>query len=560
MDSNERMASGEATAEIAAEAMEKDTQVEVEQTQPVPADMEQLPVEDWDYERPRRGQVRTGLILAIREQEIIVDVGAKRDGVVPYADLQRMGPEAIEELSVGDEVKVYILRPEDKEGNLLVSLYMARQAQAWERAQELFESGEVWEIEVIGYNKGGVVVPVDEIRGFVPASQVPGFPMGIGQEERLERLSELVGEKLQVKVIEINRRKRRLILSATAAQKQWRRRQRERLLDELREGEVRKGVVSSLATFGAFVDLGGADGLVHISELSWRRVRHPKEVVSVGQEVEVYVLRLDQERNRIGLSLKRLQPEPWALVEDKYELGQLVEGVVTNVVDFGAFAEIEEGIEGLIHVSELADMPVNHPKDVVKKGDLLLLRIIRIDARRKRLGLSLKRVLESEWAEWAARLTVAEEKEEEEAEEVAVAQEPGEPEQPEAIQEPDQPEAAAEPEQPEAAAEPEQPEAAAEPEQPEAAAEPEQPEAIAEPEQPEAIAEPEQPEAAAEPEQPEAVAEPEQPEAAAEPDQPEADEEGDQPEAESQDSQKESGSEASEPLPVDQPELAMAEA
>jgi small subunit ribosomal protein S1 len=320
--------------------------------------------------------------------------------------MQRMGPEALAELNVGDEVPVYIMRPEDRDGNLLVSLFLARQEKAWLRAQGLADSGEVWEGEVIGYNKGGLVLPLDDIRGFVPASQVPGFPRGLDQEERIQRLSELVGEKLMVKVIEVNRRKRRLILSASAAQRQWRRHHRERLLDELREGEVRKGRVSSLCSFGAFVDLGGADGLVHISELSWRRVRHPREVVRVGQEVEVYVLRLDGERKRIGLSLKRLQPEPWALVEDKYELGQLIEGTVTNVVDFGAFAEIDEGIEGLIHVSELTDGSISHPREVVKKNDLLLLRIIRIDARRKRLGLSLKRVLESEWAEWAAQLSL----------------------------------------------------------------------------------------------------------------------------------------------------------
>jgi small subunit ribosomal protein S1 len=287
-----------------------------------------------------------------------------------------------------------------------VSLYLARQEKAWQRAQEMADSGHVWEGQVIGYNKGGLVVPVGEIRGFVPASQVPGFPRGLNQEERLERLATLVGENLMLKVIEINRRKRRLILSASAAQRQWRKQHRERLLSELREGEVRSGRVSSLCSFGAFVDLGGADGLIHLSELSWRRVRHPKEAVSVGDEVEVYVLRLDAERKRIGLSLKRLQPEPWALVEERYELGQLIEGVVTNVVDFGAFAEIEEGIEGLIHISELTDGSISHAREVVKRGDLLLLRIIRIDARRKRLGLSLKRVLESEWAEWAARLAV----------------------------------------------------------------------------------------------------------------------------------------------------------
>ncbi len=380
------------------------------------SEMGGIPVEDWDYQRPRRGEVRTGIILSIDEQEIIADVGAKRDGIVPYADMQRMGEEALAELRVGSEVSVYVLRPEDKEGNLLISLYMARQQQAWIRAQELADSGEIWEGEVVGYNKGGLVVPVDEIRGFVPASQVPGFPHGLSQEERLARLSTMVGEKLPFKVIEINRRKRRLILSSTSAQQTWRKQARKRLLDDLREGEVRKGTVSSLCSFGAFVDLGGADGLVHISELSWRRIRHPREVVSVGEEVEVYILRLDHERQRIGLSLKRLQPEPWSLVEDKYELGQLIEGVVTNVVDFGAFAEVEEGVEGLIHVSELAEAPISHPRDVVKKGDLLLLRVIRIDTRRKRLGLSLKRVLESEWSEWAARLAAAEGAEEAEQE------------------------------------------------------------------------------------------------------------------------------------------------
>jgi small subunit ribosomal protein S1 len=553
MVSDEHMASGEATAEVTVSAVEEN-QIQGGE-QPAPPDMEQLPVEDWDYERPRRGQVRTGLILAIREQEIIVDVGAKRDGIVPFADMQRMGPEAIEELSVGEDVKVYILRPEDKEGNLLVSLYMARQAEAWEHARELYDKGKVWETEIIGYNKGGVVVPLEEIRGFVPASQVPGFPMGIGRDERLERLSELVGEKLQVKVIEINQRKRRLILSATAAQKQWRRQQRERLLEELREGEVRRGVVSSLASFGAFVDLGGADGLVHISELSWRRVRHPKEVVTVGQEVEVYVLRLDQERNRIGLSLKRLQPEPWALVEDKYELGQLVEGVVTNVVDFGAFAEIEAGIEGLIHVSELADMPVSHPRDVVKKGDLLLLRIIRIDARRKRLGLSLKRVLESEWAEWAARLALAEAEKEKAAEETAATPEPDEAEEPEAVEEAEAPEAAEEAELPEAVEEAEAPEAAEEAELPEAAEEAELPEAVEEAEAPEAAEEAEVPEAVEEAEVPEAVEEAEAPEAVEQTEAPEAAEEAEAPEAVEETEAPEAVEEAEAPEAVEEAEL-----
>ncbi len=415
-----------------------------------PVKMDALPLEQWDYQRPKRGEIRTGVILAIQDQEIIVDVDAKRDGIVPYADMQRLGDEEVEKLSVGEEISVYILKPEDKEGNLLVSIYQARKMQSWEHAAELAESGKVWEGEVTGYNKGGLLMPVEEIRGFIPASQVPGFPQGLNHEERLKRLSSMVGDKLIVKIIEINRRNRRLILSATAARRQWRKRQRERLLEELREGEVRKGTVSSLASFGAFVDLGGADGLIHISELSWRRVRHPRDVLSVGDEIEVYVLRLDHERNRIGLSLKRLQPEPWSQVDEKYELGQLVEGVVTNVVDFGAFAEIEPGVEGLIHVSELADGPVSHPREVVRKGDLLLLRIIRIDVRRKRLGLSLKRVLESEWAEWAARL--AEEEAKKKAEEAPQAETVSEEPSEEAEEEAGTPEAEAEAKEEEAAA------------------------------------------------------------------------------------------------------------
>ena len=374
------------------------------------AEMDELPVEDWDYQQPWRGQIRNGVILAIRDQEIIVDVGAKREGIVPFTDMQRLGREALAKLSVGDAVPVYILRSEDQDGNLLVSLNMARQERAWLHAHELAESGALFEDRVIGYNKGGLVMSVGDLRGFIPASQIPGFPRALSQEERIKRLSEMVGQRLRVKVVEINRRKRRLILSATVAERQWRQEQRESLLAELREGEVRRGIVSSLCPFGAFVNLGGADGLIHLSELSWHSVRHPKEILKVGDEVEVYVLHLDREKQRIALSLKRLQPEPWALVEDKYELGQLVEGVVTNVVDFGAFARIEDGVEGLIHISELAEGTISHPRDVVRKGDLLLLRIIRIDARRKRLGLSLKRVLESEWMEWAARLANAQKK------------------------------------------------------------------------------------------------------------------------------------------------------
>jgi small subunit ribosomal protein S1 len=255
----------------------------------------------------------------------------------------------------------------------------------------------------IGHNRGGLVVPFGKVRGFVPASQIDRFPRRLEPEEKRRRLAALVGQRLALKVIEVDRRRRRLILSERAGRRAWRRKQRQRLLNELCEGDVLRGTVSTLCNFGAFVDLGGADGLAHISELSWGRIRHPREVVRVGDEVDVYVLRLDHERNRIALSLKRLQPDPWTLVDEKYEVGQLVEGVVTKVVRFGAFVEIEPGLEGLLHVSELADIAPRNPRDLVKEGDRLLVRIIRIQSWRRRMGLSLREVSEAEWEDWVAR-------------------------------------------------------------------------------------------------------------------------------------------------------------
>jgi small subunit ribosomal protein S1 len=368
-------------------------------------------VDEFAYQRPKRGEIRNGIILSIDPEEVIVDVGVKRDGIVPLQDLNRLSEEERNALSVGEEVPVYVLRPEDRDGNLLLSLFRARQEKDWRRAEEMLKNGDFLDAAISGYNKGGVVVPFGGIRGFVPASQINGFPRHLGMDERLQRLSELVGKETKLVVIEVDRRRRRLVLSERIASRRWRKARRKELLETLREGEVVTGTVSSLASFGAFADLGGADGLVHVSELAWKRVRHPREVVQVGQEVQVLVLRLDHKRQRIALSIKRLQPEPWATVEDRYELGQLVEGVVTNLTDFGAFAEVEQGVEGLIHISELAETNVAHPSEVVKRGDLLLLRIIRIDGRRRRMGLSLKRVLASEWTEWAAKLNAAREEE-----------------------------------------------------------------------------------------------------------------------------------------------------
>jgi small subunit ribosomal protein S1 len=365
--------------------------------------MDKLLQEGYDYKRPRRGDIRRGVVLSVDPERVVLDLGLKRDGIVSAADLQRLGQDTVVSIQVGDGVPAFILKSVDRDGNIPVSLYRARIEQDWLEAQELLGNGEVWEGEVSGYNKGGLIVPFGKVRGFVPASQIDRFPRRLEPGERQRRLAALVGQRLPLKVIEVDRRRRRLILSERAGRRIWRKKQRQRLLNELCEGEVVRGTVSALRNFGAFVDLGGADGLAHISELSWGQVRHPREVVRVGDEVDVYVLRLDHERNRIGLSLKRLQPDPWTLVDETYEVGQLVEGVVTNVVRFGAFIEIEPGLEGLLHVSEFADIAPSDPHELVKEGDRLLVRIIRIQSWRRRMGLSLRQVSEAEWEAWVAR-------------------------------------------------------------------------------------------------------------------------------------------------------------
>jgi small subunit ribosomal protein S1 len=232
----------------------------------------------------------------------------------------------------------------------------------------------------------------------VPASQLSADSQSQGEEQTTEesedRWAQLVGMNLMLKVIDIDRKRNRLILSERLAVREWRRQQKEQLLDRLKEGDVYDGIISSIADFGAFVDLGGADGLIHLSELSWNRVNHPSEVVSVGDNVKVQILSVDQERRRIGLSLRRLQPQPWDIVNDTYEVGQVVRGRITKLVNFGAFARLEkDGIEGLIHVSELTDRRITHPKEVVTEGDEFDLRIIRIDTDKRRMGLSLKQAL-----------------------------------------------------------------------------------------------------------------------------------------------------------------------
>ncbi len=357
----------------------------------------------YDLRELEVGEIIEGTIVGLTDNnEVLVDISAKSEGVIPARDLDRVDPEIREALKPGEKIFVQVVRPTSREGNAVLSLSRALAEYDWQRAQELLESQEIFEGEVSGYNRGGVIVYLGKARGFVPASQLVSDE-GKKQEDSDDRFKDLVGKKLMLKVIEMDRSRNRLILSERQAMREYRRAQKEKLLNELQVGEVRKGVISSMAPFGAFVDLGGADGLIHLTELSWRRVQHPSEVVNIGDEVEVKVISVDRERRRIGLSLRQLQPEPWSVIHETYAIGQLVEGVITRLTSFGAFARIDDTIEGLIHISELSDHRINHPKEVVKEGQRVTLRIIKIEPEKRRMGLSLKRVPDEAYAviDWA---------------------------------------------------------------------------------------------------------------------------------------------------------------
>ena len=349
----------------------------------------------YDYVAPKRGDVREGVVLSVRPGEIMVDIGAKQDAIVASRELQQMSPEELQALNVGDGLHVYVVHIDKHSGSPIVSLRLAREYEHWQRAQELMDSGEIIKATVTDYNKGGLLCFFESLQGFVPASQVIGLARRYPRESQDDTLASFVGRELALKVIEVNRRRRRLILSERAAGREWRAQQREQFLAEIKEGEIRVGTVSNLVVFGAFVDLGGIDGLIHLSQLSWGRVEHPRDVLEIGQSVDVFVLNVDRERQRIGLSLKHMQPDPWEMVGDKYEAGQLVTGTVTHLVKFGAFVELEPGVEGLIHLSELAEGDFGDSSNVVSEGEELSLLILSVDVEHHRISLSLTQVPKS---------------------------------------------------------------------------------------------------------------------------------------------------------------------
>ncbi len=347
--------------------------------------------------QPQTGDIRHGVVVDKRAGELLIDIGYKSEGIVTGREVDRLEGE-FREMTIGDEVPVYVMR-EDRDGNLLLSISRARAESDWKHAEELLESQDMFTGSVSGFNRGGVIVKIGQVRGFVPASQLSSESQSqqLTEGEPDNRWMKLMDAELRMKVIDLDRRRNRLILSERVAIREWRREQKEKLLKTLEEKTVCEGVVSSLADFGAFVNLGGADGLIHLSELSWGRINHPKEVVSIGEKIKVMVLNVDRERKRIGLSLRRLLPEPWETVPDRYEVGQIVRGLVTKLVHFGAFARLEgDTIEGLIHISELTERRIGHPSEVVSEGQEIDLRIIRIDTDKRRMGLSLKQVAPEE--------------------------------------------------------------------------------------------------------------------------------------------------------------------
>jgi small subunit ribosomal protein S1 len=368
-----------------------------------------LEMEDLNLDMPTQGEVRTGTIASISSNEILVSIGAKSEGLIPSRELEQLTDEERAELEVGQDIQVYIVSPENQRGTLVLSYTRSLEESDWANAEELLKSREAYDGAVEGFNKGGLIMRMGRLRGFVPASQVSQARRMRYQGDTPElRWSEMSGEPLTARVIEVDRERRRLILSERAASQESREALKERLLEELAVGETRTGRVTSLAEFGAFVNINGADGLVHLSELSWERVDHPSELLSVGDEVEVKVISIDQERRRIGLSLRQLQQDPWEDHINEYKVGQLVEGVITRLVKFGAFARLDEHIEGLIHISELSEDRIEHPKEMVKEGDELVLRIIKIESDRRRIGLSLRKVDSSEFSEMDYEMTIAE--------------------------------------------------------------------------------------------------------------------------------------------------------
>ncbi len=369
-----------------------------------------------------RGDVVEGVVMRADPEGILINVGHKAEGIIPPGEMRSLSRDDVNMPNVGDEIVAYVIRGESAEGAAILSLDKAIGEQGWMTLQKALESGENLKGTIVDFNRGGCIVDVVNIQAFVPMSQLMSVSRNDlrrirearegdqeaqataeqaageqdeetqaaeGQEPQESPEKRHIGKEIEVKVLELNRSRNRAIMSERQAVQGQREARKARLISELNIGERRHGTVSGISSFGAFVDLGGADGLVHISELSWTPVRSPEDVVKVGQEVDVQVLSIDSVNNRIALSIKRLQPEPWETIHERLNVGDIVDATITKLADFGAFARVEGSVEGLIHISELAPRMIQHPREVVREGDEVRLKVLRIEPDRRRLGLSL---------------------------------------------------------------------------------------------------------------------------------------------------------------------------
>ena len=398
----------EAQAPVMEDVAQDEEPFEYEEEEPEVQDMGQL-LDSMEPIKPlRRGEVVDGEVMGFSDDGgILVNIGHKSEGVVQQREMRSLSQEEMQNLGIGDQIITYVLRPESADNPAILSIDRALGETGWRELEKCLEDNETVEGSILGFNKGGAIVDVRKVQGFVPMSQLVSVPRDIFRDRseteedpetearRMQRQAEETGKTLQLKILEINRSRNRAIFSERQAVQEWRDAQKARLVNELEVGEVRKGVVTGISSFGAFVDLGGADGLVHISEMSWGPVARPEDVVSIGDQLDVFVLRVDVENKKIALSLRRLEPEPWETIHERLHVDDIVDAQITKLTNFGAFARVEGNIEGLIHISELSDRVIGHPREVVQEGEDVKLKVLRIEPERRRLGLSLKQTMDN---------------------------------------------------------------------------------------------------------------------------------------------------------------------
>ena len=356
-------------------------------------------LEHYDYVEPQRGQLLKGLVMSVRRDEIVLDVGLKRDAIVTRRDLERLTPEILARLRPGTEVQAYVLQPYNEDGDLVVSINKALELDDWARAKRLLVSEEIIQTCVLEANKGGLLVTFGRLNGFIPNSHIESIPP-TAQEGKARAIKEgLVGMTLDVKVIQVEEERNRLILSERAA----RRVARADRLAQLRVGQILTGQIVNMTDFGVFVDLGGVDGMIHISNLDHRHIAHPSQILAIGDEVMVRIDGIDLQRERIALNRKAVLPDPWETFIARYQVGDLVEGVVTNVVDYGVFVGAPGGAQGLIHTTRMSKLGAVTPRDMFREGDAILVRVTKLDMARQHIEFSLDDVSAQEEQDWMFR-------------------------------------------------------------------------------------------------------------------------------------------------------------